>query len=181
MIFLLVYLIGLLISVSTLGIVYIKFRGVGGTLPFILFYAFFSVSFLLGMAGLYFEQLSSLQIVFEALAFLSIYYKYLRKEIALLVIPIYVIGVPFYIISLYLISYDLFVMIRKTKGESAYVVFSFLLFLISVSISTINMAAFSSLLSLISYAILDVGLVVFSMPTYIITFGDINAKVSNRD
>ena len=164
--------VGLAISLLSLIVLSTIYKRVHSKIALLLFFIFFIGFFVLEIMSSYYSSIANVAIVFETLAFLSLYYPYLKREIVFIAIPLALIGTPFYILSLYFVSYDLFVMLRRAKTGSSFIVAALTVFMISVIISIVNLAVFSQELAEISFAILDVGLLLFSVPLFTVTFGD---------
>jgi len=132
-------------------------------------FVFLALSFFFGIAGYYHATLWVLVYLFQALAFLTIYYRYLRKDLALIALPLLIIGDAFLLFSLYFIIYDLFIFHRKKdQSGSAYIMTALYLFAISVLLYLLNNVFFNSGLFLsLATLIFLCGLIVYVIPLFL--------------
>ena len=163
------YVLGFSISISVLFLLIVTFgSSIISSKSIVLVFSFFALSQLTGIFSFYHNYTLFLVYLFEMLAFLSLYYRYLRTDLLLLSIPLIVVSDAFLVMALYFVLYDFLIFIRR-RGQlnSGYIMFSFCLFMIVLVISLFNdtFINFHSLTVLVVF-VFNLALILFLVPIF---------------
>lgn len=163
------YVLGFSISISILFLLIVTFgSSIISSKSIVLVFLFFAISQLTGIFSFYRDYALFLVYLFEMLAFLSLYYRYLRTDLLLLSIPLIVVSDAFLVISLYFVLYDFLIFIRRRgRLNSGYIILSFCLFMVVLVISLFNDTFINfPLLTVLAVFVFDIALILFLVPIF---------------
>ncbi len=172
---------GFLISIISIVYLLLKFANYTRINTLLIIYIFFLFSFIAGIFSVLYIEAIDLVALFEALAFFVMYYNYIKRNIFMGLFLFSAIGDIFLVISLYFVTYDLFMFYKRRSENNVYTLFmAFIFFTLSILIELINTVYYIKILYIMSYIILDIGLLLFSMPFYKL-LSEKNEKKQNVD
>lgn len=163
------YILGFSVSISVVYLFIVTFgSSLRGSRSIFLVFVLFAVSQLAGAFAFFHPRFLFLVYLFEMLSFLLLYYRYLRKDLMMLSIPLIILSDAFLVISLYFVIYDLLVFYKmKGRADSRYIFLAFYLFILSLVLSMYNGTLLNSDLLASSITIIfDLAIVLFIVPIF---------------